>query len=89
MRIDCCPSSETPAHLEFRRCATGAQRSTEIMINRDQRRCALGQSYWEVLLDQLVSWENPVTKHMPQVGSDLLHCEERGVWVRAGEERPD
>jgi hypothetical protein len=22
-------------------------------------------------------------------GSELLHCEERGVWVRAGEERPD
>lgn len=22
-------------------------------------------------------------------GSDLLHCEERGIWVRRGEVRPD
>jgi hypothetical protein len=22
-------------------------------------------------------------------GSELLHCEERGVWVRKGEMRPD
>jgi hypothetical protein len=22
-------------------------------------------------------------------GSELLHCEERGIWVRRGEQRPD
>lgn len=27
--------------------------------------------------------------HYLQSGSELLHCEERGVWVRKGEMRPE
>jgi hypothetical protein len=30
----------------------------------------------------------PVGQHVLS-GSELLHCEERGVWVRKGEMRPD
>lgn len=30
----------------------------------------------------------PVGQYL-RSGSELLHCEERGVWVRKGEARPD